>query len=241
MRANPNPALGQTAGLGTVTVDGKPLQMSQTGSIAANLQLRDVTLPGFSDQLDSVAGNLIQAFQNSDPTVSTTNPTGLFTDAGAALSSSTATPVAGLAGTIALNAAVDPTQGGSPSQIQAGMHGTVTSSNGADNSTILSYIQALQTSQTYPSSTGLPNSMTVSNAASQLAGLQQSTLSNWTSLNTDRTAQAQNASTALSNATGVSVDDQLQRMMTIQQTYSASAQVIQAASSMLNQLIQAVG
>ncbi len=82
--------------------------------------------------------------------------------------------------------------------------------------------------------------MTISDAASQIAGLQQATLSNWTSLNTDRASQAQTATTALSSATGVSVDDQLQRLMTIQQTYAASAQVIQAASTMLNQLIQAV-
>ncbi|HQT75723.1 MAG: flagellar hook-associated protein FlgK [Rhodospirillales bacterium 20-64-7] len=240
VRVNPNSSLGQSGGLGTVTVNGRPIQMSQNGSIAADLQLRDVTLPGFSDQLDSVAGNLIKAFQAADPTVSATNPTGLFTNGGAALAASTGTPVAGLAGTIALNAAVDPTAGGNAALIQAGVHGTVSSSTASDNSTVLGYVQALQTTQTYPSNTGLPTSMTVSDAAAQVSGLQQSTLTNWTSLNSDRTMQSQAASTALSGATGVNIDDQLQRLMTIQQTYSASAQVIQAASTMLNQLIQTV-
>lgn len=240
MRVDPNTALGQTGGLGTVTVDGQPLAMSQSGSIAADLQLRDVTLPGFSDQLDALAGNLIQAFQTADPTVSTTNPTGLFTAGGASVSSTAQTPVAGLAGSIAVNAQVDPTQGGNAALMQSGMHGTSSSSTASDNSAILGFVQALQTSQSYPSTTGLPTSMTISDAASQVAGLQQSTLSNWTSLNTDRTTQAQTATTALSSATGVSVDDQMQRMMIIQNTYAASAQVIQAASTMLSQLIQAV-
>jgi flagellar hook-associated protein 1 FlgK len=240
MRVNPNTALGQSGGLGTVTVDGQPIQMSGTGSIAADLQLRDVTLPGFADQLDSLAGNMIQAFQSADPTVSSTNPTGLFTAGGAALASTTPTPVAGLAGTIALNATVDPSQGGDAALIQAGIHGTPSTSTASDNTTVLSFIQALQTSQPYSSGTGLPTSMTINSAASQVVGLQQSTLSNWTSVNTDRATQAQNATTALSSATGVSVDDQLQRLITIQHTYAASAQVMQAAATMLNQLIQAV-
>jgi flagellar hook-associated protein 1 len=240
MRVDPNTALGQTGGLGTVTVDGQPLEMSQSGSIAADLQLRDVTLPGFSDQLDSLAGNLIQAFQTADPTVSAANPTGLFTAGGSAVSSTAQTPIAGMAANIAVNALVDPTQGGNPALIQSGLYGTPNSSTAANNSTILGFIQALTTPQSYPSTTGLPTSMTISDAASQVAGLQQSTLSNWTSLNTNRTTQAQTATTALNSATGVNVDDQMQRMLIIQNTYAASAQVIQAASTMLSQLIQAV-
>jgi flagellar hook-associated protein 1 FlgK len=240
LRVSPDTTLGQTGGLGTVTVDGQPLAMSQSGNIAADLQLRDVTLPGFSDQLDQMAGNLVTAFQTADPTVTAASPTGLFTVGGAALSAATPTPVAGLAGTIGLNALVDPTQGGSASLIQTGVHGTATNSNASDNSTILGFVQALQTTQPYAATTGLPTSMTLSDAASQVAGLQQSTLSTWTSLNTDRTTQATDATTALTSATGVNVDSQLQRLMIVQQTYSASAQVMQAAATMLDSLIQTV-
>jgi flagellar hook-associated protein 1 FlgK len=240
MRVTPNASLGQTGGLGTVTVGGQPIQMSQNGSIAADLQLRDTTLPTFSDQLNTLAGNVIQAFQTADPTVTAANPAGLFTNAGAAVSSATATPIAGLAGTIALNAAVDPTQGGNPALIQTGINGTPSASTAGNTSTILGFVQALQTPQAYPAGSGLPTSMSVTDGASQIAGLQQASLSNWTSLNTDRTTQSQTATTAFTGATGVSVDDQLQRLMTVEHTYAASAQVIQAASTMLNQLIQAV-
>lgn len=240
MRLDPNTSLGQIGGLSNVTVNGQPIQMSQNGNIAADLQLRDVTLPGFSDQLDSLAGNMIQAFQTADPTVTSTDPTGLFTDGGAALPSGTDMPQAGLAANIQLNAAVNPAEGGNVALIQAGMNGTVSSTTAGDNSTILDYIQALQTPGIYTAGTGLSSSLSVTDAASQIAGQQQSTLSTWTNLNTDRTTQAQNAATALSNATGVNVDDQMEKLLTIQQTYAASAQVIQAASTMLNTLIQAV-
>jgi flagellar hook-associated protein 1 len=240
MRVSPDVASGQIGGLGTITANGKPIQMSQSGSIAADLQLRDVTLPGFSDQLNSLAGNLISTFQAADPTVTTANPTGLFTNAGAALSSGTPSPMAGLAASIELNTAVDPTTGGNAALIQAGVHGSPSASTASDNSTVLSFIKALQLPLA-ASVSGQSSSMSIINAASQVAGLQQATLSNWTGLNTSRTTQAQAATTALGNATGVSIDDQLQKLMTIQQTYSASAQVIQAASSMLNHLIQIAG
>jgi flagellar hook-associated protein 1 FlgK len=62
-----------------VTVDGKPIATSQSGSIAANLQARDVVLPQIAGQLDQFAGNLVTAFQSADPTVGA-GQTGLFVD-----------------------------------------------------------------------------------------------------------------------------------------------------------------
>lgn len=236
MQVAADPANGISGGLSQVTVGGKPLATSQTGSIAANLQLRDSTLPQFAGQLDQLAGNLIAAFQSADPTVSA-GQAGLFTNAGSAVAAGS--PVAGLAGTIAVNAAVDPAQGGSVWRMQAGVQAT-SQGNANDTTTILGFVQALQIPQSYSVATGLPVSMTLSNAASQVAGLQQSTLNTWTSLNTNRTQQAQTAQTALSNQTGVNVDDQMQRLLIVQQTYQASAEVIQVASGMMNSLLQAV-
>jgi flagellar hook-associated protein 1 FlgK len=231
-----DPAAGISGGLSQVTVAGQPIAMSQSGSIAANLQLRDVTLPGFASQLNAAAGNLITAFQGADPTVSA-GQTGLFTAAGAALAAGA--PTTGLAGTIALNPLVDPTQGGSAWRIQAGVQ-AATQGNAADTTTIFAFLGALRQPQSYPASSGLPTSMTLTDAASQIAGLQQSTLSNWTGLNTARTQQAQTAQTALTSATGVNVDDQMQRLLIVQQSYQASAEVIQTVANMFNSLLTAV-
>jgi len=240
MQETANPSQGFIGGLSAVTVGGEPIAISQNGSIAANLQLRDVTLPGFEQQLDQVASNTVVAFQQADPTVGS-GQTGIFTDNGAAVESGEdATPIAGMAANIALNASVDPSQGGEAWRIQAGAQATTQGETG-DNTTVLAFISALNQTQSYNTTSGLPGSMTLTDATSQVAGLQQSTLTNWTSVNTSRTTQAQAAQTALSNATGVNIDNEMQKLLVVQETYAATTQVIQAASSMLNQLIQAAG
>jgi flagellar hook-associated protein 1 FlgK len=233
---NASPSIGasQTAGLSAVTADGAPIQMSQTGSIAANLQLRDVTLPGFAHQLDQVAGNLITAFQLNDPSVAA-GQTGVFTVAGAALDPTDPSAIPGLAGKIGVNASVDPAQGGQYWRIRDGAQ-AATQGPAGDNSTVLGFVNALQQPQSYDTTTGLPGSMTLSNAASQVAGVQQVALSSWTDRNTTRTQQMQDAQSALSNATGVNVDNELQRLLLVQHTYEASAQVLQAAAKMLDAL-----
>jgi len=234
----PTPNLSATTDLtgnlaSQVTVGGQPIAISQSGSIAANLAARDQVLPQIAGQLDQFAGNLISGFQSADPTVGA-GQTGLFVDSGTPPASGTT----GLAGTIAVNPLVDPAQGGQAWRIQSGVQAT-TQGNAGDTTVIDDFIGALGNTQSY-TATGLPSSMSLTAAASQIAGLQQSTLTNWTSVNTARTTQAQAATTALSNATGVNVDDQMQKLLVVQQTYQASAQVIQVASSMMNDLLTAI-
>jgi flagellar hook-associated protein 1 FlgK len=235
LRVSADPANGLTGGLSQVTVDGQPISMSQSGSIAANLQLRDVTLTGFSDSLDRLAGNLVATFQNADPTVSA-GQTGLFTAGGAALDTGNAASIPGLAATIAVNSLVDPSQGGATWRMRDGVQAT---SQGApsDATTIIGFTNALQSSGSASAIAGLPAATSLSDALSQVAGQQQSMSSSWTGINTSRTQQATDAQTAFSNQTGVSIDDQMQRLLIVQQTYQASAQVIQTASSMLNSLL----
>jgi flagellar hook-associated protein 1 len=235
LQKSADPANGYSGGLSAVTVDGQPLAMSQTGDIAAQLQLRDVTLPAFGQQLDQLAANTITAFQQADPTVSS-GEAGIFTDNGAALDPTNSAEIPGLAANIALNASVDPTQGGNVSNIVYGAQATGQTTATGNNSTVLAFIQAMNTDQSYNTSTGLSGSMTLTNAVSQIAGQQQDALTTWTANNTSRTTQAQAAQTALSNATGVNVDDELQRLITVQATYAATTQVIQAISKMLDEL-----
>jgi len=232
-----DPANGYSGGLSAVTVDGQPVAISQSGDIAAQLQLRDVTLPQFGKQLDQLAGNTITAFQQADPTVGS-GQTGIFTDAGAAVDPNNPAQVPGLAANIAVNAAVDPTQGGEAWRMVTGAQAATQGTNTGDNSTLLALIQGLNTDQSYGASTGLQGAMTLTDAVSQIAGQQQDTLNTWTANNTSRTTQSQAAQTALSNATGVNVDDELQRLITVQATYAATTQVIQATTRMLDALNQ---
>lgn len=227
LRATVPPTAG---GLSGVTVDGRPIAISQNGSIAANLQLRDVTLTGYADQLNQLAGNVIGAFQSADPSVSS-GQAGLFTVNGGPLTAST--PTTDLAGSIAVNASADPEQGGAVWRMQFGAQ-AASAGGASDTSTTLGLLGAMNAAGSYDPASGLPASSSMLNAASQVAGLQQSTYATWSARNDTRVAQSQTAQTALSNATGVNVDEQMQRLLLIQQTYAASAQVIQAASQMLS-------
>jgi flagellar hook-associated protein 1 FlgK len=229
-----DPANGYSGGLSGVTVGGQPIAMSRSGDIAAQFQLRDVTLPGFGQQLDQLAANTITAFQQADPTVSS-GQTGIFTDSGGAVDPTNPAQIPGLAANIALNALVDPAQGGNAAKIVYGAQSTGQPTASGNNSTVLAFIQAMNTNQSYNAS-GLAGSMTLTNAVAQIAGQQQEALTTWTANNASRTTQAQAAQTALSNATGVNVDDELQRLISVQATYAATTQVIQSITKMLDEL-----
>ncbi|ONG48347.1 flagellar hook-associated protein FlgK [Pseudoroseomonas deserti] len=225
--------------LSAITVEGQgALRISDTGSIAAGFALRDDILPNFVDMLDQVSARLIDSFQASDPTLTGTQA-GLFTDGGAANwdSSGGFSTFTGLSRRIAINAAADPDQGGVLWKLRTGMQAT-SDANAADNSYVLAALDAMNVARSYDSTTGLPGSMNLSQAASQSIGLMQSERAVWTDRAATRANLVLEARQDLSNKTSVNVDEELQRLLLVQQTYSASVQIIQAASRMLDELGQ---
>ena len=227
-----------TDGLSDITVDGMKLRISESGSIAANLKIRDEVMPRFADMLDQVAGHLAETFQQADPSRSGMQA-GLFTrDNGSGVGAAdfdASAPFTGMARTIAINPQVDPDQGGKLWRMRDGMQAG-TEGNASNNSIILGWLDAMETSRGYPASTGLPGSMGLSQAASQTVGLMQGERATWTDRATTRSSIALQARQDLTNKTAVNVDEELQRLLMVQQTYSASVQVIQAATKMLDQL-----
>ncbi|PHK93692.1 flagellar hook-associated protein FlgK [Pseudoroseomonas rhizosphaerae] len=226
------------AALSAVTVEGQALRMSDSGSIAASLQLRDVTLPRFTDMIDQVAARLIQSFQEADTTLSG-QQAGLFAVTGEADWDAGA-PFLGLSRKIAINPAADPEQGGALSALRAGMHATPAMLEGqaADNTVILRALDALEKARAYGGATGLPSSMSLSQAASQSIGLMQGERAIWSDRAEARGRLALQAREDLTNKTAVNIDEEMQRLLVVQQTYAASVQVIQAAARMLEQLEQ---
>ncbi|WP_159999513.1 flagellar hook-associated protein FlgK [Roseomonas sp. 18066] len=225
--------------LSAIAVEGQgELRISGTGSIAAGFELRDEILPNFVDMLDQVGARLLDSFQSADATLTGTQA-GLFTDAGDANwdSSGGFATFTGLSRRIAINAAADPDQGGVLWKIRTGMQAT-SDANAADNSYVLAALDAMEVARGYDSATGLPSSMNLSQAASQSIGLMQSERAVWTDRATTRSNLALEARQDLANKTSVNVDEELQRLLLVQQTYSASVQIIQAASRMLDELNQ---
>ena len=102
-----------------MTVDGVPITGAsspmaiQSGALAGLANLRDTVAPEYQAQLDQIAGGLVNAFAESDQSAKPGLPSlpGLFTYSGAT-GLPTTTAMTGLAASIEVNPAVDPSQGG---------------------------------------------------------------------------------------------------------------------------------
>ena len=233
-----------------VTVDGIPVTGTAAvmpisgGKLAGLANLRDVASVSYGNQLDQMASALVSGFAESDTTGGNA-PTlaGLFTNG----SSSTVpgTP-SGVAASLAVNARVDPSVGGVATRLRDGNISSGSSAYTSSGSGAASYASrldalasALGATRSFDASTGGANS-------GSLAGYAASSVS-WISAQrqaaaaqvTSTSALAASATTALSNATGVNLDDQLSSMLDIEHAYQASAQLMNTVNSMYTSLIQA--
>ncbi len=231
---------------GAVTVDGVPVTGPSavlpitSGRLAGLTTLRDTTATAYQNQLDQVAAGLVSAFSESDPTTGG-GPTvaGLFTAAGLT-GLPTSTTTTGLAATIEVNSSFDPTAGGDATALRDGSAYTYNTTGAAGYATRLETLSAtLNQSRSFDSSTG-------GNATGSLASYAGSSVS-WieaqrqtaTSNATYTGSVAANATTALSNVTGVNLDDELSQMLDIEHAYQASAQVLNTINTLYTSLIQA--
>ena len=237
-----------------VTVDGVPITGSSSpmaihsGALAGLANLRDVVAPQYGAQLDQIAQGLISAFAESDQTGGTA-PTmpGLFTFAGATGVPSVSTAT-GLAAEIAVNANVDPSQGGNVNLLRDGGVADPTNSAYTYNTTgvasftgrIAQMISALTTSQSFNGAAGLGTSSSLSDYAnasvSWLQGQNQQA-SNQLDYQNSLVSQA---STALSNATGVNLDTEMTNMLSIENSYTTTAKLLTTVNAMFSTLLNAV-
>lgn len=225
--------------LGGLTVNGHAIAMGEGtmlggGSLAAAFTIRDQLAPAAQAQLDGVALELANRFQATtlDPSLAAGAP-GLFTDAG-----QWADPGAeiSLAARMTINSAVDPEQGGAVWRLRDGL-GAATPGSVGDGQLLTAFRQVLVQSGPATSAALLSGSRTLAGFATDL----QSTLAR----------QRVNADEAVSFADGrlttlqeseqrhaVDSDQELQKLLLIEQAYAANARVIQAIDSMMNDLLE---
>lgn len=204
------------------------------GSLSAQFAIRDELAPAAQSQLDAIARDLVERFQDPalDPTL-LPGDAGLFTDLGTAFDPLNEN---GLAQRLRLNAAVDPDQGGALWRLRDGI-GAATPGN-AGNTTLLVALQQ-RLGELRPPASGqfLPG---LRNFASLATELTSDTASARLSLETEAsfaTAKAETLQQA-AHADGVDTDQELQAMMQIERLYAANAKVIQAVDSMLDELMR---
>ncbi|MDX8528732.1 flagellar hook-associated protein FlgK [Mesorhizobium sp. MSK_1335] len=245
------PSAGYSAGTpgNTVYIDNVPVSSgtgdsaNADGKLAGLLKLRDGVASTMQSQLDEIARGLVTAFAETAP--SQPNATGLFTWSGAPAIPAAGTLVDGLAGSISVNAAFDPSAGGNPALLRdGGANGAayVVNTGGASYSDLLiGYGNKLDQPMAFDTSAGITVSSGVSdyaaNAIGWFEGVRQQASTNADS----KQALAARTAEALSNDTGVNVDQEMSLLLDLEHTYQASAHMMKTISDMLDALMSAVG
>lgn len=203
-----------------------------SGRIGAQLQIRDIAAPHMQQSLDRLAADLVERFSSPDLDASLApGELGLFS-----LSGEQHLPddIAGLAGRIVLNPAVDPAMGGETWRLRAGLN-TTTPGDSADNSVLMRMIDALE------QQTQLPGTSTRSGSVHVHASdLVSDTAGERLSLDMRRgqsTAWLATIGEALA-AQGVDTDAELSRLLVLEQAYSANARVISTVDAMLRTILE---
>ncbi|WP_027486792.1 flagellar hook-associated protein FlgK [Allorhizobium undicola] len=234
----------------SVYIDGVPYQpgsganTTAQGSIAANLQIRDVVAPKMQEQLDETARAVITMFSETTDSSGSDPMPGLF------VWSDTQTPddgvlEPGISSSIAVNTAYVTSEGGTPTLLRdGGYNGSayVWNTSGASGySTLLqSYADSFDDSMNFDTEADLGDTSSVLDYASSANGWLESYRSTSDSANETKAALSQRATEAYQNKTGVNLDEELSRMLDIEQSYKASSKLITAVDDMLQALLEAV-
>lgn len=237
-----------------VYIDGVPVTGAnsvmpiKTGKLAGLAQLRDNATVTYQSQLDEVARGLVESFKEVDQSgVALPDRPGLFTYPGSPAMPASATVSVGLAGSISVAASVDPAQGGNPNLLRDGaISGNVayrynTTGNAGYSTRLQQLIGNMDASQPFDATTqGKPSGSLIDFAASSTSWIENQRKA------ADDNATYQNtlldrSSAALSNVSGVNMDDEMSLMLQVERTYSASSKIISTVDQMLQSLLAAVG
>lgn len=223
----PGMAAGMALGapLSGLQIDGRAIDMTDTagkmsgGRLAALFDQRDRILPEAQQQLDAFALDLGTRLQADalDATTAAGAP-GLLTDGGARIA---AAPAAGLAQRLTFAAAADPDQGGEAWRLRDGLGAAAPGAEG-DARLINAIGDALS---------GLGR------LADELSG--QADAEAFTA-ETELTFAMTRADTLREAELGLGVDtdDEMRRLLLVEQSYAANARVIEAAGQMIDRLME---
>jgi flagellar hook-associated protein 1 FlgK len=237
-----------------VTVNGIPITGAsapmaiQSGALAGYAQIRDTIAPQYGAQLDQIAGGLISDFAESDQSTPPTLPSlpGLFTASGLTTVPTTSTSQ-GLAAQIEVNPNVVPADGGNVNLLRDGgisdpaNPAYTYNTTGAASYTgrIQQMVSALTTSQSFDPAAGLASSASLTDYASSSVGWLQATNQSASDAASYQTSLVSQASTALSNATGVNLDTEMTNMLNIENSYTSSAKLLSTVTAMFSALMNA--
>lgn len=233
------PEMSQASGaLSGLTLRGKQIPTGSTGpmaggKLAALFEIRDELAPAASAGIDAFARDLAERLEapGLDPTLPP-GAAGLFTDAGGAIDPGLET---GLAGRLTVNMAVDPVAGGALWRLRDGLAAALPGEVG-DNS-LLSGISSALAALRAPASGGFgTGARSLSGLAGDLAGRTgaarlQSEDSESYAANRFQHLQGLEADA------GVDTDQEMQKLLLIENAYAANARVVSTVDEMLKTIL----
>ena len=213
-----------------------------SGSLAAHLQLRDDLLPTMQAQLDELARGLVQIFGEADPLgVDVTRP-GLFTYGTPAATTipaaGTVTP--GIASTIQVNPALIIANGGNPEKLRDGINYVYNdpSTGSTGYSALLNgYVTSFDNPLVFDSVTRIDTNSSILSFSTNSMGWLEQERSGATSADEAKSALYERASSAYSNNTAVSLDEELSLLLDIEQSYKAATKLVTTIDEMLDALM----
>lgn len=204
------------------------------GSLDALFEVRDEASTNVQAQLDAFTRDLLERFQ--DPSIDATRgvgAAGLFTDAGVAFE---AADEIGVSSRISVNERVMPSAGGEIWRIRDGLGATVQGEVG-DSSLIHELSTALTGARAPLSGDFLGAARSSSGLAGDLLSLiHTKSLNTESQLSFSVTQQQTLKGMELSD--GVDTDNELQKLLLIEQAYAANAKVIQTVGSLIDALME---
>ena len=227
-------------GLSGLTINGRALATSGDrspilgGSLAANFAVRDDLGVKAQAQLDGVARDLVERFQDSNlDTTRAPGDAGLFTDTGASFDPARET---GLAQRLKINSLADPDKGGALWHLRDGLGAATPGPVGATG--LLSDLRNALSDQRAPASGGfmpgqrsfstLTSDMLSSAATNRLTAEGEQVYNN-TRVETFTSLEAQD---------GVDTDQEMQSLLQIEQSYAANAKVIKTVDMLIQTLLE---
>lgn len=234
---------------GVPATGGGSMQLG-AGRLAGLAAFRDSTAVTYQGQLDEIARGLVEVFAESDqgdPQLLPTIP-GLFTHDGAPAMPTAGVATAGLAASLVINPNVDPDQGGDPRRLRDGGIGDPGEPgyiyNSAGGSAFSERLQVLADGfdhkRTFDPSLGTPENADLGGLASASAGWLEGARQKAAAEIDYRDALLARSSQALSNATGVNIDEEMTALLELERSYQASAKLIATVDAMLGALLAAV-
>ncbi len=232
-----------------ILVDGVPLTAGEggdttaSGSLQALLQIRDDVTPTYQRQLDEIAASLVDMFQESNAGPPATTKTGLFIDSGDSSGGIGATP--NMARRIAVNQGVVP-PAGQPSLIRdggingPGFESNTTGENGY-SALLDAYTAKFEVARTFSDATSIGGDQSILNFSTSSIGWFETIRSSATKADETKTALMSRTSEAYSNATGVSLDEELSLLLEVEQSYKAGTKLLNTIDEMIKTLLDTVG